>query len=161
MLYPVYIHMGDAKHAHGVTVPDFPGCFSAADNWDQLPANIQEAIKVYCEGEDMARGFDTRLGGLFKRLAHRCLVPSFQRPHSGQCDRLARDALPIHRHVEKTGALGSETWRRVARNARSENSEPRMNAHPHIVDALGILGSTRLAARAAKRVLGAVPAGAA
>lgn len=53
MLYPVYIHMGDAKHAHGVTVPDFPGCFSAADTWDELPANIQEAIEVYCEGEDM------------------------------------------------------------------------------------------------------------
>jgi predicted RNase H-like HicB family nuclease len=53
MLYPVYIHVGDDTHAHGVTVPDFPGCFSAADNWDELPAKIQEAIEVYCEGEDM------------------------------------------------------------------------------------------------------------
>ncbi len=32
MLYPVYVHQGDAEHAHGVTLPDFPGCFSAADN---------------------------------------------------------------------------------------------------------------------------------
>jgi predicted RNase H-like HicB family nuclease len=53
MLYPVYVHMGDATHAHGVTVPDFPGCYSAADSWDELPAKIQEAIEVYCEGEDM------------------------------------------------------------------------------------------------------------
>ncbi len=53
MLYPVYVHVGDAKHAHGVTVPDFPGCYSAADNWDELPAKIQETIEVYCEGEDM------------------------------------------------------------------------------------------------------------
>jgi len=32
MLYPVYVHLGDETHAHGVTIPDFPGCFSAADD---------------------------------------------------------------------------------------------------------------------------------
>ena len=51
MIYPVYVHLGDAEHAHGVTIPDFPGCFSAADDWQDLPAKIQEAIEVYCEGE--------------------------------------------------------------------------------------------------------------
>ena len=35
MLYPVYVHPGDESHAHGVTFPDFPGCFSAADEWCQ------------------------------------------------------------------------------------------------------------------------------
>jgi predicted RNase H-like HicB family nuclease len=53
MLYPIYVHLGDHEHAHGVTVPDFPGCFSAADNWDDLPSMVQEAIEVYCDGEDM------------------------------------------------------------------------------------------------------------
>ena len=53
MLYPIYVHQGDAKHAHGVTIPDFPGCFSAADNLDELPAMVQEAIELYCEGEEM------------------------------------------------------------------------------------------------------------
>ncbi len=53
MLYPIYVHLGDNEHAHGVTVPDFPGCFSAADNWDDLPGMVQEAIEVYCDGEDM------------------------------------------------------------------------------------------------------------
>jgi predicted RNase H-like HicB family nuclease len=53
MLYSVYVHVGDDTQAHGVTVPDFSGCYSAADNWDELPAKIQEAIEVYCEGEDM------------------------------------------------------------------------------------------------------------
>ncbi|OAD23064.1 Uncharacterized protein family UPF0150 domain protein [Candidatus Thiomargarita nelsonii] len=53
MLYPIYVHQGDAEHAHGVTIPDFPGCFSAADNWDELPAMVQESIELYCEGEDM------------------------------------------------------------------------------------------------------------
>ncbi len=53
MLYPIYIHLGDKRHAHGVTVPDFPGCYSAADSWDELPEKILEAIELYCEGEDM------------------------------------------------------------------------------------------------------------
>jgi predicted RNase H-like HicB family nuclease len=51
MLYPVYVHLGDEQHAHGVTIPDFPGCFSAADAWEQLPAAIQEAVELYFEGE--------------------------------------------------------------------------------------------------------------
>ncbi|WP_295434813.1 type II toxin-antitoxin system HicB family antitoxin [uncultured Thiodictyon sp.] len=53
MLYPVYVHPGDAQHAHGVTIPDFPWCFSAADEWTALPAQVQEAVEVYCEGEDL------------------------------------------------------------------------------------------------------------
>ncbi len=53
MLFPVYVHTGDDKHAHGAEVPDFPGCFSAADSWDELAGNIQEAVELYCEDEDM------------------------------------------------------------------------------------------------------------
>jgi predicted RNase H-like HicB family nuclease len=53
MLYPIYVHQGDSEHAHGITIPDFPGCFSAVDNWDDLPAMVQESIELYCEGEDM------------------------------------------------------------------------------------------------------------
>ena len=54
MLYPVYVHPGDERHAHGVTFPDFPGCFSAADDWADLPRLIQEAVEVYFEGEAVA-----------------------------------------------------------------------------------------------------------
>ena len=53
MLYPVYIHIGDKDHAHGVTIPDFPGCFSAADDWQELPRMVQEAIELWCEGQDL------------------------------------------------------------------------------------------------------------
>ncbi|MCM0080168.1 type II toxin-antitoxin system HicB family antitoxin [Geomonas sp. Red32] len=53
MLYPAYIHLGDEEHAHGVTIPDFPGCFSAADEWADLPRMIQEAAEVYFDGEDI------------------------------------------------------------------------------------------------------------
>lgn len=52
MIYPVYVHLGDAEYAHGVTLPDFPGCFSAADSYADIPANIQEALELYAEGED-------------------------------------------------------------------------------------------------------------
>ncbi len=51
MLYPVYVHTGDDKHAHGVTFPDFPGCFAAADDWADLPAAIQEAVQAHFHGE--------------------------------------------------------------------------------------------------------------
>jgi predicted RNase H-like HicB family nuclease len=51
MLYPVYVHVGDATHAHGVTFPDFPGCFAAADEWEGLPAAIQEAVQAHFHGE--------------------------------------------------------------------------------------------------------------
>ncbi|HRY15402.1 MAG: type II toxin-antitoxin system HicB family antitoxin [Candidatus Competibacteraceae bacterium] len=67
MLYPVYVHLGDETHAHGVTIPDFPGCFSAADRWEDLPANIQEAIEVWCEGEDIALPTPTSLESLIKQ----------------------------------------------------------------------------------------------
>lgn len=53
MLYAVYVHLGDEGHAHGVTIPDFPGCFSAADSWEDLPGKIQEAVELYFEGEDL------------------------------------------------------------------------------------------------------------
>lgn len=51
MLYPVYVHPGDAKRAHGVTFPDFPGCFAAADDWADLPAAIQDAVQAHFHGE--------------------------------------------------------------------------------------------------------------
>lgn len=67
MLYSDYVHLGDDKHAHGVTIPDFPGCFSAANDWDSLPANIQEVIELYCEGEDMEIPVSTPLEQLVSR----------------------------------------------------------------------------------------------
>ena len=66
MLYPIYIHLGDAEHAHGITIPDFPGCFSAADNWDDLPAKVQEAIELYCEDEEMELPKPSSLDKLLK-----------------------------------------------------------------------------------------------
>lgn len=52
MIYPAYIHK-DEDSAYGVTLPDFPGCFAAADALADVPHAIQEAVEVYFEGEDM------------------------------------------------------------------------------------------------------------
>ena len=51
MLYRVYVHVGDADHAHGVTFPDFPGCFSAVDELSELPKAAQEAVEAHLSGE--------------------------------------------------------------------------------------------------------------
>lgn len=52
MLYPVCVHR-DVSGSLGATIPDFPGCFSGADDWRDLPRMVREAIEVHCEGEDM------------------------------------------------------------------------------------------------------------
>ena len=53
MLYPAFVELGDKNHAYGVVLPDFPGCFSAADEMNDLPARVQEAVELYFEGEDL------------------------------------------------------------------------------------------------------------
>lgn len=50
-LYPVYIHK-DAHSSYGMTFPDFPGCFSAADDLTAVPRMAQEAIEVHFAGEN-------------------------------------------------------------------------------------------------------------
>jgi len=66
MIYPIYVHMGDDTHAHGVTIPDFPGCFSAADNWVDVPIIVQEAVELYCDGEEMVMPEPSSLNDLMK-----------------------------------------------------------------------------------------------
>jgi predicted RNase H-like HicB family nuclease len=50
MHYLAYIHK-DPGSAWSATFPDFPGCFTAADNTAELPRMAQEAVEVYFEGE--------------------------------------------------------------------------------------------------------------
>ncbi|MCV6626118.1 MAG: type II toxin-antitoxin system HicB family antitoxin [Cellvibrionaceae bacterium] len=51
MIYPAYVHLGDNTHAHGITLPDFQGCFSAADDYADIPSKVQEAVELHFEGE--------------------------------------------------------------------------------------------------------------
>lgn len=39
----------DANSAFGIEFPDFPGCFSAADDFDSILPNALEALDLYLE----------------------------------------------------------------------------------------------------------------
>jgi predicted RNase H-like HicB family nuclease len=40
----------DADSAFGIEFPDFPGCFSAADDFESILPNAIEALDLYLEG---------------------------------------------------------------------------------------------------------------
>ena len=46
MLYPVYVHK-DKDSAFGLTFPDLPGCFAAADESADIPRAAQEAVEAH------------------------------------------------------------------------------------------------------------------
>jgi predicted RNase H-like HicB family nuclease len=50
MRYPIIIHKDEA--GYGVTVPDFPGTFTAGDTMEEALANVQEAVECFLDGED-------------------------------------------------------------------------------------------------------------
>ena len=62
MLYPAFVELGDKNRAYGVVLPDFPGCFSAADEMNDLPARVQEAVELYFEGGGFAAAAAFRFG---------------------------------------------------------------------------------------------------
>lgn len=48
MHYPVIVHHEDGK-GYGVTVVDFPGCFTAGDSLEDALAGVQEAVELWME----------------------------------------------------------------------------------------------------------------
>lgn len=50
MLYPIHVHKEEGS-AYGATFPDFPGCFAAADELQDLPHAAQEAVEAHFYGE--------------------------------------------------------------------------------------------------------------
>jgi len=53
MKYPVIIHKDD-NTGYGVTIPDIPGCFAYGDTQEEAILNIQEAVELYYNGEDIS-----------------------------------------------------------------------------------------------------------
>ncbi|ABI66387.1 MULTISPECIES: type II toxin-antitoxin system HicB family antitoxin [Maricaulis] len=49
--YAIVTQEGDS--AHGIHFPDLPGCFSAADTLDEVPAKAREALSLWFEDEAM------------------------------------------------------------------------------------------------------------
>lgn len=54
IVYHAIVHKEDDS-AWGVQFPDLPGCFSAADELDNVLANASEAVSLYLEGETAPR----------------------------------------------------------------------------------------------------------
>ena len=61
MRYYIGVVHQDGDSAYGVHFPDVPGCFSAADEMDDLLANASEALSLHLEDEPLphARSLDT------------------------------------------------------------------------------------------------------
>ena len=98
MLYPVYVHVGDADHAHGVTFPDFPGCFSAVDDWSDLPAAVQEAVEAHFSGEADAAPPPTPLELLMGQGAPHDPIRLFgQRGNTGHGDTVLTSSQTAHK----------------------------------------------------------------
>ncbi len=51
MKYIVIVHK-EPGSSYGITVPDYPGCFSAADTFEDIPAKVQEALECWAYGDD-------------------------------------------------------------------------------------------------------------
>jgi predicted RNase H-like HicB family nuclease len=54
IVYHAVVHK-DEDSAWGVQFPDLPGCFSAADELDDVLANACEAVGLYLEGEKVPK----------------------------------------------------------------------------------------------------------
>jgi len=52
MKYPVILHK-DKDTGYGVTLPDIPGCFALGDTLDEAIRNIQAAVELYYDGENI------------------------------------------------------------------------------------------------------------
>lgn len=48
--YTAIVHK-DEGSAYGLTFPDLPGCFAAADDWDGIPASATEALDLWFEDQ--------------------------------------------------------------------------------------------------------------
>lgn len=69
MFYPAYVEMGDKNTAFAAVLPDFPGCYTAVDNLDDLPKAVQESVELYFDGEGFDLPHPSSLPELIKRKA--------------------------------------------------------------------------------------------
>ena len=103
MLYPVYIHVGDEKTAHGMIFADFPGCFSAADEWQDIPRMAQEALECHMAGEDIDLPIPSALPELTRNPAYRdgvWLLVDIDVSRSETAPKRVNISLPQHLLVE-------------------------------------------------------------
>ena len=132
MLYPAYIQIGDDQHAHGVEFPDFPGCFSAADDWREINRMAQEAVECHMADEsgrlpeptplEKLAGDPRYAGGVWMLvdLDRSRIDPSPQRVNiSLPSSLLARiDEFAEARHISRSGFLAQAAATAMESQAR-------------------------------------------
>jgi predicted RNase H-like HicB family nuclease len=112
MLYPVYVHSGDAKTAYGITLPDFEGCFAASDTLEGIPLACQHAMEAHFFEEPDSVPKASKLADLKKQSKLRAGEWMFV-----ELDVERIQAKPVRLNV----SLPSNLVKRIDQQAKSRN----------------------------------------
>ena len=119
----------DAGSAYGVRFPDVPGCFSAADTFDEIVPNAIEALSLFFEDREIipARSIEAVRAEVAKDLASGAVLMMI--PHIADRRRVVRVNLSLDKGLldtmdEAARARGMTRSAFVAKAATREIREP-------------------------------------
>ena len=119
----------DTDSAYGVRFPDLPGCFSAADTFDEIVPNAIEALALYFEDSSAvpARGIEAVRGEVAEDLAAGAVLMLI--PHISDRRRSVRVNLSLDKGLldtldEAAQARGMTRSAFIAKAATREIRDP-------------------------------------
>ena len=119
----------DADSAYGVRFPDLPGCFSAADAFDEIVPNAIEALALFFEDRDVvpARGIEAVREEVAEDLAAGAVLMMI--PHISDRRRAVRVNLSLDKGLldtldEAARARGMTRSAFIAKAATREIRDP-------------------------------------
>lgn len=100
----------DADSAYGIRFPDLPGCFSAADTFDEIIPNAIEALALYFEDSEtvLPRGIEAIRNEVANDLADGAVLMMI--PHISDRRRLVRVNLSLDKDLVET--MDEAAWAR-------------------------------------------------
>ena len=120
MFYFAVVHK-DEDSAFGISFPDVPGCFSAADEEGDIIANAIEALSLYFEDEEMVPA--SPIGAIQKSAADDLKQGAFlvQIPYLQRTGRTGRYNVSLDTGVVKMIDSAART-RKMTRSAFLEDA---------------------------------------
>ena len=119
----------DADSAYGVRFPDLPGCFSAADTFDEIVPNAIETLALFFEDRDIvpARGIEAVREEVAEDLATGAVLMMI--PHISDRRRAVRVNLSLDKGLldtldEAARARGMTRSAFIAKAATREICDP-------------------------------------
>ena len=119
----------DDNSAYGVRFPDVPGCFSAADTFDEIVPNAIEALALFFEDRDIVppRGIEAVRGEVAEDLAAGAVLMMI--PHISDRRRVVRVNLSLDKGLldtldEAARARGMTRSAFIAKAATREICDP-------------------------------------